>query len=289
MHGSLRHDPALIRDRSCSGSLPWPAAREASAHPGSDGTVPNGSGPAPEPPRPGEARGDLAPTTLRRLTRAQYNNTVRDLLGIDRRRRRPGFGLDEDEGGFAANAKAPLKELQIEKYRAGGRGAGGKAVANLARLAPCAPPARPEADCLDEFLRGFGKRAYRRPLTAEEIERYQALFAVGRDGRRLRQRPRPGGEHDAAVAELPLPARAGRPAARRREGLPLTALRDRLAAVLLPAEHHARRRAVRRRRRRPAGHGRAGGRPGPPPAGQPAGARQHGLASTSSGWRSTTC
>ncbi len=134
-----------------------------------------------EPARPGEARGDLAPTTLRRLTRAQYNNTVRDLLGIGGDPA-AGFGLDEDEGGFAANAKAPIKELQLEKYREVAEDLGAKAVADMARLVPCAPPARPEAECLGELLRDFGKRAYRRPLTAEETEQYRTLFAVGREG-----------------------------------------------------------------------------------------------------------
>src|SRR5687767_9641271 len=48
------------------------------------------------PPAGGEARGELAPTTLRRLTRAQYNNTVRDLLGLSGDVA-ASFGLDEDE------------------------------------------------------------------------------------------------------------------------------------------------------------------------------------------------
>jgi hypothetical protein len=144
----------------------------------------NGSGGAPPgqlPPGVGEARGELAPTTLRRLTRAQYNNTVRDLLGMGGDVA-AGFGLDEDEGGFSANARAPIKELQLEKYREAAEALAIEAVAALPRLAPCTPPARPEAECLDEFLRGFGKRAYRRPLTAEESARYRALFAVGREG-----------------------------------------------------------------------------------------------------------
>jgi hypothetical protein len=38
----------------------------------------------------------------------------------------------------------------------------------------------PEAACLDQFLDGFGKRAYRRPLTAEEKTRYKSLFAAGK-------------------------------------------------------------------------------------------------------------
>jgi hypothetical protein len=146
-----------------------------------DGTVSTGAGGSQSPGAVGQARGDLAPTTLRRLTRAQYNNTVRDLLGLTGDVA-ASFGLDEDEGGFAANAKAPVKELQLEKYREAAEELAVKALADLPRLAPCAPPARPEAECLDEFLRDFGKRAYRRPLAADELDRYRALFAVGREG-----------------------------------------------------------------------------------------------------------
>ena len=86
----------------------------------------------------------------------------------------------------------------------------------MGRIAPCAP-ARPEAECLGEFLRDFGKRAYRRPLTAEETS------ATGRCSRSAAEgatspAASPGGQHHVAVAALPLPARAGRPGARRAGG-----------------------------------------------------------------------
>jgi hypothetical protein len=43
----------------------------------------------------------------------------------------------------------------------------------------CAPGAA-EADCVDQFIRNFGKRALRRPLTAEEVTKYKTLFTKGR-------------------------------------------------------------------------------------------------------------
>ena len=86
------------------------------------------------------------------------------------------------DGGFASNAKAPLKELQIEKYLEGAEALAKTAVGNLARLAPCAPPAAQEADCLDQFVTGFGKRAFRRPLTPAEADKYKQLFQIGKAG-----------------------------------------------------------------------------------------------------------
>ncbi len=118
---------------------------------------------------------------LRRLTRSQYNNTIRDLLGLGGDPA-AAFGIDEQEGGFNANSKAPLKELQIERYQQTADELAGKAVANLARIAPCAPPAKQNAACIDEFLGTFGKRAYRRPLTTEEQASYKALFQVAKNG-----------------------------------------------------------------------------------------------------------
>ena len=129
---------------------------------------------------PATTPGAVSAVPMRRLTKAQYHNTIRDLLGFP-----PtgveGFGLDEKEGGFDANSKAPLKELQIEKYQAAAEELAGRAVANLERLAPCADPAGAQAACLDAFLDGFGKRAYRRPLTDEERAAYKEIFTLGRD------------------------------------------------------------------------------------------------------------
>jgi hypothetical protein len=39
-----------------------------------------------------------------------------------------------------------------------------------------------DAACADGFIRSFGKRAYRRPLTDVEIERYKTLFNTGKTG-----------------------------------------------------------------------------------------------------------
>jgi hypothetical protein len=133
-----------------------------------------GGGPvAPAEDRPGR-------TPLRRLTREQYNNTVRDLLGIGDAPA-ASFGIDEQDGGFHSNSKAPVKELQIERYLQTAEELAQKAVANPGSLAlACAPPRASESACLDAVLRGFGKRAYRRPLTMAESDRYRAIFAAGK-------------------------------------------------------------------------------------------------------------
>jgi hypothetical protein len=117
---------------------------------------------------------------LRRLTREQYNNTVRDLLGISSDAA-AAFSPDERDNGFDTNATVAITDVQVEQYQQGAETLAQRAQANLKALAPCAPPsAAQETTCAGQFIRQFGKRAYRRPLEAAEVDGYQKLFAVGR-------------------------------------------------------------------------------------------------------------
>jgi hypothetical protein len=112
---------------------------------------------------------------LRRLTHAEYNNTVRDLLG-DETKPADQFPKEDFVHGFTNQADGQsISPLQAEAYA--------KAAEKLARnafakgdrrkLIPCAP----SDACRGEFIRAFGRRAFRRPLTAVEVQRYSALHA----------------------------------------------------------------------------------------------------------------
>src|SRR5689334_3068916 len=132
----------------------------------------------------GGAPGAEAPgrTPLRRLTHAEYNNTIRDLLGL-REDFAAAFAGDEDAGGFAANTESPVSEDQADQYHAAADAIATKAVAaGLTKLAPCAPPAGAADACATEFVRTFGRRAFRRPLSTEEIARYKAVYTAGANG-----------------------------------------------------------------------------------------------------------
>jgi hypothetical protein len=117
---------------------------------------------------------------LRRLTRTQYNNTVRDLLGVAGDPA-GAFGVDEEDTGFASNNRAPLTDLQLEKYQQAADTIADNAVANIANVLKCAPGTA-EGDCVDQFIRSFGKRALRRPLSPAEAAKYKALFTAARTG-----------------------------------------------------------------------------------------------------------
>src|SRR6266851_4621896 len=117
---------------------------------------------------------------LRRLTHTQYNNTVRDLLG-DYSRPADRFPPEDFVNGFKNQLRTqgmpPLlaeaystaaEKLALNAFRAG----------DVNHLVPCKPVSAGDAPCRDQFVRGFGLRAFRRPLTDVEIRRYAALFSA---------------------------------------------------------------------------------------------------------------
>ena len=112
---------------------------------------------------------------LRRLTHSQYNNTVHDLLG-DQTAPANQFPPEDFVNGFKDQYDAQsLSPLLAEAYST----AAEKLARNAFRdgdahgLIPC----RPSAACRYEFIRSFGLKAFRRPLDADEVNRYAKLFA----------------------------------------------------------------------------------------------------------------
>jgi hypothetical protein len=117
--------------------------------------------------------------SLRRLTRSQYDNTIRDLLGITGN---PSEQLAPDEkvGAFYSNATAPVSELLAEQYMRAAEELAETAIADLDALVPCDPAVDDHAACGQVFVDAFGTRAFRRPLTPEERTALLGLFELGR-------------------------------------------------------------------------------------------------------------
>ncbi|MGH9631290.1 MAG: DUF1592 domain-containing protein, partial [Bryobacteraceae bacterium] len=116
---------------------------------------------------------------LRRLTHSQYNNTVRDLLGDDSRVA-DQFPPEDFVGGFRNQYQAQnTSPLLAEAYSEAAEKLSSKAFkAGAARgLIPCKPSSFSDEACRLQFIRSFGKKAFRRPLTKPEEERYSTLFA----------------------------------------------------------------------------------------------------------------
>ena len=123
---------------------------------------------------------DVGETPLRRLTRAQYDNTVRDLLGVQLGLSE-SFVSDEKLGPFDSNAIAVISDLGVEQYMEAAEQLAAEAVIDLPGLLPCDPEVIEETECASQFIDAFGPRAYRRPLLPEQHADAMALFELGRD------------------------------------------------------------------------------------------------------------
>ena len=115
-------------------------------------------------------------TPIRRLTRFEYNNTVRDLLG-DTTNPADVLPPEEEVAGFNNQAAAlTSSDLLIEQYMKVAEDVSERAVQNLTGLLPCDPALDGEDACALSFIESFGRRAYRRALSQSEIARFKSLF-----------------------------------------------------------------------------------------------------------------
>ncbi len=127
------------------------------------------------PPVPGKR-----PPVLRQLTHAQYNNTVRDLLGDDTRLA-DQFPPEDFVNGFKNQFLGQsISPLLAEAYSAAAERLADNAfrAGDTHNLIPCKPSGPTDALCRDQFVRSFGRRAFRRPLSTVEAARYAKLFAT---------------------------------------------------------------------------------------------------------------
>ena len=148
---------------------------------------------------------DAGPTLIRRLTRTQYNLTIRDLVGVTFDGAQE-IGMPEDEGvtNFDNTAAAlNLPPALLEKYFAAadkildklfdtGEAADplakpGSKMNKKAWEALCAAkPGKdlPERDAAKKMITRFAQRAYRRPVTDAEVSRLLGFYdkAVAKGG-----------------------------------------------------------------------------------------------------------
>ncbi len=115
-------------------------------------------------------------TPIRRLTRFEYNNTVRDLLG-DTTNPADVLPPEEEVAGFNNQAAAlTTSDLLIEQYMKVAEDVSARAAQNLPELLPCDPRLDGEDACASRFIEEFGRRAFRRPLSEPEVARFKSLF-----------------------------------------------------------------------------------------------------------------
>jgi hypothetical protein len=126
------------------------------------------------------SEGEGTPKQLvRRLTHAQYDNTVRDLLG-DYSKPAERFPPEDYVDGFKNQLTAQgMPPLLVETYSTAAERLALNAfrIGDINGLVPCKPASFSDAKCRDTFVRTFGLRAFRRPLTEDELKRYASVFS----------------------------------------------------------------------------------------------------------------
>jgi hypothetical protein len=140
-----------------------------------------------------------AETPLRRLTMAQYRNTVRDLVAaftandagalsaigtaldsLPDDRREP---VPQDLHGSYRRLDQTVQQTHVDSIYAAGV-AVGKALTQDSMISKvvgaCASDdqANNDATCRDDFIRKFGARALRRPLDDQELEFYRSVYGT---------------------------------------------------------------------------------------------------------------
>ena len=121
-----------------------------------------------------------AATPLRRLTVAQYRQSIADLLG-------PSITLPDDleadteVDGFVAlgAARTTPSARGVDQYAAAAYALAHQVLSDETSrptFVGCSPASPNDGACARQFVARFGRRTFRRPLADGEIERYASLF-----------------------------------------------------------------------------------------------------------------
>jgi hypothetical protein len=127
---------------------------------------------------------DPGRVTIRRLNRAEYNNTIRDLLGVDFH---PADDFPSDDVGYGFDNIGDvltLPPLLLEKYLAAAEAIAEKAIVagptaggpdavpeSHRRILFCTPTEKTRTESARAIIERFASRAYRRPVAAGEVGR----------------------------------------------------------------------------------------------------------------------
>ena len=126
---------------------------------------------------------DVDETPLRRLTNAEYVNTVSDLLG-DVSSLNLAFAAELTTEGFPFLDNAGAQETPpalAQQYLAAAEQVAADTVTNrLSKVLTCDPVAAGEQACAATFVSSFGAKAFRRPLDADQTQALMSIWQVGR-------------------------------------------------------------------------------------------------------------
>lgn len=166
----------VLLHTSCVGRIGDPV-------PGGEGGPGAGSGPGSGP--GADSQVIHAPVSgMRRLSRVEYENTVRDLIAEDAPMDVTQFPIDPLSPYDNDYRQQLPSSVVVEASSANAAMIASWVRGNAEvrdRIVDCDPAGPGDADCMRHFVETFGRRALRRPLDDEEISRYLGLMAWNDD------------------------------------------------------------------------------------------------------------
>ena len=160
----------------CSAALLGACVGEIST-PGSGDDAPGGGSTATQ-----SALNEVGVSGARRLTAAEYDATVMDLLGIADPNSETALPEDLHSPFDNDYQKQLASEALINSADSLAAKLADQVTASTTlreKLVPCTPNAASDGVCFEKFLRSFGRRALRRPLTDEDVTRFMTLLDHG--------------------------------------------------------------------------------------------------------------
>jgi hypothetical protein len=114
------------------------------------------------------------PMPLMRLGRVEYVNTIRDLLGVQLP---PDAAPSDTLSPTGFKVPGGVSTTEVNRFMSSAEQLGPHIEERLSSLLPCEPTADTEDACARQGIGSFGLRAYRRPLTDEEVEALHGHYA----------------------------------------------------------------------------------------------------------------
>jgi hypothetical protein len=160
------------------------------------GTIPGAGGTStipvtmnpPDPTIAGTTPIDVNRVPIHRLNQAEYDNTMKDLLGVTSTPAN-SFIADETAYGFDNIAEAfNMTDVRFEQYYNAADMLVDTVFADptlTAKIMTCTPAGAADTACIGQIISSFGMRAWRRPITAAEVTRLTQVatdaIALGTD------------------------------------------------------------------------------------------------------------
>ena len=155
---------------ACSGRIGDPAAEGRASDP---------ADPRSGAYRPGKDGPGILHLPMRRLTREEYDYSVRDLL-LDPTLPPAALPDDGQTGIFWSNTSTTVTHQALDGYLESALELAGKV--DLRPLLGCEPAALDDA-CAHQFIESLARRAFRRPIDADDAARFFALYQSAGDDR----------------------------------------------------------------------------------------------------------